>query len=614
MKRRGSVSIYLAIVFLSIVLLVCAVAETARVNAVQSKDKAVTMMAADSVIAGYAKQVYEDYGILLVWQKESLDETLKKYIQANIKMADIEVSGEDFLGSDLQEVSVTKKVYATDNGGDAFVKQVSEYLKYAGLKYAIDRLLNNSKEIKEDDSKADNLEDITDKSYDDLADDVEKTDNIIKEIKSLEECSKLNKDVNGMIKNGSEKWNKADKKLLKKVYKSCEKIKDLFLEKESDVNKAINRIEKYLEKKKDFLKKNKYKESAEDYMDENLTVLKKIKDKIKSVKSFEFASSLSGNPNERSYAENFLNVSSQLLEYFRDLQIAKITEKDKQNKSIFDSARDIFDKGILSLVVKDASKLSTASVNTSSLPSNTSMSKSLESSSLYDKAAMGVYSNLYFGNYVDMKKNNVLKYGLEYLVAGKDSDKSNLASVVERLVAIRHLPNYVCILKDAAKKAEIEGIAASVAAVTGLPFLEPVAKVILTEAWVMAESINDIKILLRGEKLALIKTQSNWKTSLTNLFGGANDGDESGFKYEVYLGFLLVISDRDDVVYRTMDLIQMNICKNYNKEFRINKGLMSFKSEVTFDAPPLFTAMPWMVGMLGESGSYRFDINCDNGY
>ena len=72
MKRRGSVSIYLAIVFLSIVLLVCAIAEAGRMNAIQSKDKAISMMAADSVVAGYAKQVYEDYGILLVWQKERL--------------------------------------------------------------------------------------------------------------------------------------------------------------------------------------------------------------------------------------------------------------------------------------------------------------------------------------------------------------------------------------------------------------------------------------------------------------------------------------------------------------------------------------------------------------
>lgn len=609
MKRRGSVSIYLAIVFLSVVLLVCAIAEAGRVNAVQAKDKAVTMMAADSVIAGYAKQVYDDYGILLVWNKESLDENLSKYIQANIKMADLEVSGNDFLGSDLQEVSVTKKVYATDNGGDAFTKQVSEYLKYAGLTNAIDKLINNSKEVKEDDSKQSVADDITDKSYDKLADMVEDIDGLVKDISDTTELSKLN-----------EKYNKAfvdksvNKKLIKEVYKYCEKTKKEIVEKESKIDKAINKIENYLEKKSVFLKKNDYKKSAKDYMDENLSVLKKIKDRINKVKEFEFASSVSGNSNEKTNAEHFANVSMQIEELLKDLQVAMITEKDKQNKSIFDSAKDIFDKSVLSLVIKDTSNLSTASVKTSSLPSQTSMSKSQESSSLYDKAAMGVYSNLYFGNYIDPKKKNALKYGLEYLVAGKDTDKSNLASVVERLVAIRHLPNYACLLQDEARKSEIETIAMSVAAVTCLPFLQPIAKAVLTEAWVLAESVNDVKALLAGEKLSLMKTSANWKTSLTNLFGASAKGEGSGFKYEVYLGFLLMITDRDKVVYRTMDLIQMNICKNYNKEFRMNKGLMSFKSNVTYNIAPLFTAMPWTVGMLSDSGSYRFSLECNNGY
>lgn len=614
MKRRGSVSIYLAIVFLSIVLLVCGIDEAARVNAVQSKSKAVTMMAADSEMAGYAKQVYDDYGLLLVWQKESLDETLSKYIQANIKMADIEVRGNDFLESDLQEVSVTKKVYATDNGGDAFAKQVSEYLKYAGLRNAIDRLINNSKEVKEDDPKPDVADDITDKSYDKLADIVEETDNLIKDISDIEELSDLNSKINGIIENESEQWKKANKKLLKQSYKNCKKIKELIVDKESIINKAISKIENYLEKKNDLLIKNNYKESAKDYMDENLSVLKKTKDKITRIKGFEFASGVSGNPNEKKYVEEFLKLSMQTEELLKDLQVAKITEKDKKNKSIFDSAKDFFEKGVLSLVIKDTSNLSTASVSTSSLPSQTSISKSQESSGLYDKAAMGVYSNLYFGNYLDAKKKNALKYGLEYLVAGKDSDKSNLTSVVERLVLIRHLPNYACIMQSASKKAEIEGIATSIAAVTGLPFLQPIAKVILTEAWVLAESASDVRALLSGEKLSLLKSEANWKTSLTNLKGGSSSGDSNGFKYEVYLGFLLMLTNRDDVVYRTMDLIQMNICKNYNKEFRMNKGLMSFKSKAIFNVAPIFTAMPWAVGMLNESGSYRFDIECNNSY
>ncbi len=614
MRRRGSVSIYIAIVFLSIVLLVCTISEAARVNAVQSKDKSITMMGADSVIAGYAKQVYEDYGLLLVWNKESLDKTLKKYIQANIKMADLEVRGNDFLESDLQKVSVIKKVNATDSGGDAFVNQVSEYLKYAGLTKAIDKLVNNSKKVKEDDSKESAADDITDKSYDKLVDFVEEIDQLIKDISDTKELSKQNNKINGIFENKSERWKKTDKTLIKQAYKICKKIKTIIIDRESDINEAISKIESYLKKKNNLLRKNGYKKAAKDYMDENLEVLKNIKDKIERVKKFDFASTISGNQTEKLNAEGFAILSMQIEEYFKDLQVTKITAQDKKNKSIFDSAKEFYEKGILSLVIKNTSKLSTASVKTSSLPSHTSVSKSQESSSLYDKAVVGVYSNIYFGNYLDQKKKNVLRYGMEYVIAGKDTDRSNLSSVVHRLIAIRHLPNYACILKDQTKKAEIEAIATSIAAITGLPFLEPLAKALLTEAWVLAESVNDVKILLADKKLSLIKTEANWKTSLKSLGNGTTKGDSNGFKYDVYLGLLLTITNRDNVVYRSMDLIQMNICKKYNKDFRMNKGMMSFKSKVTYSIPPLFTAMPWTVGMLSKSKSYKYELECNNGY
>ena len=335
MRRKGSISIYLAIVFLSIVLLVCTIAEAARIGAVQSKNKAVTMMAADSVIAGYAKQVYEDYGILLVWNKDNLDETISKYIQANIKMADIEVSGNDFLMSDLQEVSVNKKVYATDNGGDAFVKQVSEYLKYAGLTSSIEKIMSNSKEVKEDNLSQDVADDITDKSYDKISNLAEDIDSLVKDVSDTKELSRFNSKVNELIEGKSEKWNKADKKVLKEVYKELEKIKEYVLEKESTIEKAIEKIESYLKQKSNILEKNHYKKSAKDYMDDNLSVLKKIKDKLVNVKEFEFASSISGNPNEKEIAEKFIKESMQFEELCRDLQTAKITEKDKKNKSIF---------------------------------------------------------------------------------------------------------------------------------------------------------------------------------------------------------------------------------------------------------------------------------------
>lgn len=47
--------------------------------------KAATYMAVESVFAGYGKQLYQDYGILLAWEQEPLGNQVTRYMQDNIK-------------------------------------------------------------------------------------------------------------------------------------------------------------------------------------------------------------------------------------------------------------------------------------------------------------------------------------------------------------------------------------------------------------------------------------------------------------------------------------------------------------------------------------------------
>ena len=53
----------------------------------------------------------------------------------------------------------------------------------------------------------------------------------------------------------------------------------------------------------------------------------------------------------------------------------------------------------------------------------------------------------------------------------------------------------------------------------GLPFLQPIIKLILMQAWALAESVWDVKALLAGEEVPLIKGADNWNTS----FGSFTD-------------------------------------------------------------------------------------------
>ena len=131
--KKGSITIYISIILVSVILVVSVISESARVSVVQSQSKAFTYMAADSVMAQYARQIYEDYGILLVWENESVKEQMKKYIQANINMADLNVKGSNFMGTNLLNLKIQEIEYVTENGGENLIKQIGEYVKYSEL-------------------------------------------------------------------------------------------------------------------------------------------------------------------------------------------------------------------------------------------------------------------------------------------------------------------------------------------------------------------------------------------------------------------------------------------------------------------------------------------------
>ena len=58
--KKASITIYLSLIFVTVLLLISIIIESARMNMVQSECKTFTYLATDSVLAGYARQVYED--------------------------------------------------------------------------------------------------------------------------------------------------------------------------------------------------------------------------------------------------------------------------------------------------------------------------------------------------------------------------------------------------------------------------------------------------------------------------------------------------------------------------------------------------------------------------
>ena len=620
MKKSGSITVYLSIILVGIILLINVVSESARISTVQSQSKLFTHMAADSVFAQYGRQIYQDYGVLLVWEKESVKEQISKYIQANINMADLNVIGSNLMGTNLLNIDVNEIEYATGNGGKKLIEQICSYMKYSEMLEAAEHLtewFNKYKESSET-QKSENkgVTDIVDKKSEELQ---ECVSNISEHILKIKETDKLCEKLSAV----SQKMEKISDTILsgkkaENVSKFLKEYRELITEfdKEADnVDSTIDLIEQYERKKGQLLQENGYTSDARDYIDDYLIILKNIKGKIMKINGLNVSEFSNIDSKNISTVKKAVEKAKLVENELQSLYVNKVTEEDKKNQSIYESAKAFLRDGFLSLIVEDISKISNTSISASNLPTKLKVKQNDKSvlQKAKDKSILALYSKNMFGNYVEPKINTSLKYEMEYIISGKYSDKDNLTETIEKLVAARNALNTAYMVTDSKKMAEISTAALSAAASLTLPFMEPIIKAVLIEAWSLAEAVNDVKALLAGNKVNLIKTKDNWKTSLTNFLGSGKRKleDKKGLTYVQYCQILIMLQKGNKCIYRIMDLMQLNIQKRYNKNFLMSECFESIKFTARFETEPLFTAMPWIIGMLNNtSEAYNYKIQC----
>jgi hypothetical protein len=610
MKVKGSITIYLSMILISVMLLVNVIGESARISAVQAQIKSYTYMSAESALAGYGRQVYEDYGILLVWEKQTVESVIKKNIQDNINMADLNEPGLNFLGTNLVNLEVTGKEYLTKKGGQYFSNQIKSYIKYAGVMETVERLVKECETYEncndQNKNKCD-LNIVVDVNKGELQELVENINSIVTGLKETKDLSNKYDSVSQKIEKLQSDFNKKEGKKVLKEYRELMASIEI---KSKDVDSAISKIEVYERKKEQFLKKNSYTSDAKDYMDTNLEILEKVRDEIKRDKELNVLKIKKLDSGNISKVKKSISNMGKVISEMESLITLESTEEDRDNYSIFENLKDFIDSGVLSQVLENPENVSKNTLSGSNLPSilkgkkNNSLSKEIK-----NKCVNALYAGLKFGNYNNPEKNTVLKYELEYIISGKDSDKENLASVVEKIVLAKIGINMAYLITDKEKMEQVSAIAASVAIVTGLPFLESVAKGVLISAWSMAEAVNDMKILLSGGKVALTKSKGGWRTSIGNITNGGKKEDSKGLSYKEYCQILIAVQNTGDSLYRIMDLIQINIQKRYNSEFLMSKSLTGFKVKATYETAPLFTAIPIVVNNLTEeNNAYKYSM------
>ncbi|MCM1190122.1 MAG: DUF5702 domain-containing protein [bacterium] len=238
--------------------------------------------------------------------------------------------------------------------------------------------------------------------------------------------------------------------------------------------------------------------------------------------------------------------------------------------------------GILKLVLEEQDNVSETVLNSGNLIMSRMERENVSRGNLEPEASDGLtdrflfqeYLLRYMGRYGNENRQGALCYQVEYLIAGNDSDAENLRLVAERICAVREAANALFLFTDKEKYLEIQTAAAVVCGLLALPALTALVEMAILFGWAYAESIYDVKALLSGGKVPLLKSADSWHYSLeAALQGELNDEAEGkeGLSYQDYLRVLMMLTPLDALTGRAMNMVEADIRKTPgNSNFRLD--------------------------------------------
>lgn len=160
-------------------------------------------------------------------------------------------------------------------------------------------------------------------------------------------------------------------------------------------------------------------------------------------------------------------------------------------------------------------------------------------------------------------------------------------------------------------------------AITGVGALTPIVFVMtffIICVWALGESIMDLRSLLDGGRVVLLKGEDTWNLTLENLLamgsGGQVDsgGNESGFGYLSWLKFLLIMEDTVRQDFRIMDMIQMNL-KREQENFRMRRCVYQVRIVTKLRGKHVFFALGFVDKMTGGGdNSYPLEVITERTY
>ena len=160
---------------------------------------------------------------------------------------------------------------------------------------------------------------------------------------------------------------------------------------------------------------------------------------------------------------------------------------------------------------------------------------------------------------------------------------------------------FLYITFDTAKYEEASLLAHALAGFSANPFVIETVKLGLLSAWAYGESVLDVRALLQGKKIPLLKNNDTWTLQLSSIGNIAEKNFcakevNGGLSYEDYLGILLLLQQNQKIALRAMDATEASLRKQLKDSgFCLDTLFVQAEVEMNYRYRPVFYIeyVPW---------------------
>lgn len=607
MGRKGEITLFLAMILVSICALLCGLVESARTAGARCSQRMAVNASMDSLMSQYHRRLWEQYRILgLEYNNEKdLEGEMEQFLELCFQ-------GENWYPMKTEGIRTRDIVVLTHGNGRYMERSILEYMKYGLIETVWDALTEEEGEAllkswKEGDSVSRVSEMYTSHTRD-----------AVRLEKALE-------NINDRLLAQKEGWEKGGERLealdgrgfiaqAKGIIRELKKLPGL-----------VDTYEKRAGQLSGKLQESRERFEAEQ-ADLGESVRAALEDEIGQYESYvssdgerrkEVVNLKTLGPARIQWIEGVIEEAEAVMEYIDNWEPEDEDDeldeealwrpvlsrwgsygllslgiefgvKDKEKEGLLEQIGDMVAGELLELVLPEGTVLSEKALELEGVPSRaetkggdisgpegSSLGRDALSGreiirgarSLVDRIVIGEYAIRFFQVF-EKKMPEASFYELEYILQGKEGDRDNLTGVVARLTAVRQGLNLVHILSDSAKRQEARALAMTIVGASGFIPLVSVVSFFIMAVWALGEALLDVRSLLNKERVPLFKTGEEWSLGLTGLLEigrkkGLGDKSSGGARgrgpdYKGYLRILLFTGYKTELIYRMMDVMEIN--------------------------------------------------------